>query len=270
MNKLVICGDSFAKGIGCKNLKTSPYGSLLAENLCMSMINLAKGSSTNFSIYLQAKYALEKYSSDIGLLLATTTCYDRLDWFPYDTNTNGQPKISNLDVNYHEYPPYHESSYIPECIEDHPMVDEVNYTGKMFTDNIMGIIDYWENFGSTDTHCGYYQRFHSEPKERMKLLYDYGVQIHDHKIDRIKSLGVFAMIHILCKKSNIKHIIGVDQWSYDLYSEVIDLENLVILDWVKLATEYPDTIGSLHTSEQGHCIASKIIQDKIKNNKWEF
>ena len=70
----------------------------------------------------------------------------------------------------------------------------------------------------------------------MKLLYDYGVQIHDHKIDRIKSLGVFAMIHILCKKSNIKHIIGVDQWSY----------------------------------EQGHCIASKIIQDKIKNNKWEF
>lgn len=268
MNKLVVCGDSFAKGIGCKNLKTLPYGSLLSDKLSMPIINLAKGSSTNFSIYLQAKYALEKYSSDIGLLLATTTTYDRLDWFPYDNDV--QPEISNLDVNYHEYPPYHESSYMPECVEDHPMIDEVNYTGSMFTDNIMGIIDYWENFGSTDTPNGYYQRFQSEPRERMKLLYDYGLQIHDHKIDRIKSLGVYSMIHILCKRANVKHIIGVDAWSYDLYSEVIDQENLVILDWSKLSTEYPDTIGSLHTSEQGHVMASKIMLNKIKSNTWEF
>ena len=268
MNKLVICGDSFAKGIGCKNLKTSPYGCLVSDNLSMPMFNLAKGSSTNFSIYLQAKYALQKYSSDIGLLVATTTSYDRLDWFPHDND--GQPDISNLDVNYHEYPPYHESSYIPECIEEHPMIDDDNYTGSMFTDNIMGIIDYWENFGSTDTPNGYYLRFQSEPKERMKLLYDYGLQIHDHKIDRIKSLGVYSMIHILCKRANVKHIIGVDPWSYDLYSEVIDLENLVVLDWGKLSTEYPDAIGSLHTSEQGHVIASEIILDKIKSNTWKF
>jgi len=269
MNKLVICGDSFAKGIGCKNLKTSPYGSLLSDKLSMPIINLAKGSSTNFSIYLQAKYALEKYSSDIGLLLATTTSYDRLEWFPYDND--GQPEISNLDVNYHEYPPYYESSYaLPECIENHPMMDDVNYTGSMFTDNIMDIIDYWENFGSTDTPNSYYQRFKSEPKERMKLLYDYVLQIHDHRIDRIKALGVFAMIHILCKKANLKHIIGVDNRSYNLYAEVIDPENLVILCWVNLSTEYPDTIGSLHTSEQGHVIASEIILDKIKSNTWNF
>jgi hypothetical protein len=78
------------------------------------------------------------------------------------------------------------------------------------------------------------------------------------------------MIHILCKKANLKHIIGVDQWSYDLFAEVIDPENLVVLDWDVLSTEYPDTIGSLHTSEQGHAIASKIILDKIKSNTWEF
>jgi len=268
MNKLVICGDSFAKGIGCKNLKTSPFGCLLSDKLSMPMLNLAKGSSTNFSIYLQAKYALEKYS-DIGLLVATTTSYDRLDWLAYDTDIQSD-NLSNLDVNYHGYPPYHESSYMPECVEDHPMIDEVNYTGSMFTDNIMGIIDYWENFGSTDTPNGYYQRFQSEPRERMKLLYDYGLQIHDHKIDRIKSLGVYSMIHILCKRANVKHIIGVDARSYDLYSEVIDQENLVILDWGKLSIEYPDTIGSLHTSEQGHVMASKIMLDKIKSNTWEF
>ena len=31
MKKLVVCGDSFAKGIGCRNLETEPYGSLVAK-----------------------------------------------------------------------------------------------------------------------------------------------------------------------------------------------------------------------------------------------
>ena len=33
MKKLVVCGDSFAKGIGCRNLETEPYGSLVANSL---------------------------------------------------------------------------------------------------------------------------------------------------------------------------------------------------------------------------------------------
>ena len=78
------------------------------------------------------------------------------------------------------------------------------------------------------------------------------------------------MIHILCKKANLKHIIGVDNWSYDLYAEVIDPENLVKLDWGVLSVEYPDTLGSFHTSEQGHVTASEIILDKIKSNTWSF
>jgi hypothetical protein len=37
MKNLVICGDSFSIGIGCHNLETEPYGSLLAKKLFSSM-----------------------------------------------------------------------------------------------------------------------------------------------------------------------------------------------------------------------------------------
>ena len=44
MKKLVVCGDSFAKGIGCRNLETEPYGSLIADKLGLELVNIAKGS----------------------------------------------------------------------------------------------------------------------------------------------------------------------------------------------------------------------------------
>ena len=46
MKKLVVCGDSFAKGIGCRNLETEPYGSVVANSLGLELVNIAKGSST--------------------------------------------------------------------------------------------------------------------------------------------------------------------------------------------------------------------------------
>ena len=54
MKKIVICGDSFNIGIGCRDLANEPYGQLLSKELGIPIINLAKGSSTNLSIYLQS------------------------------------------------------------------------------------------------------------------------------------------------------------------------------------------------------------------------
>ena len=59
MKNLIICGDSFSVGIGCSDLRTQPYGSLLSDKLGLNLFNLAKGSSTNLSIFLQVKYAIE-------------------------------------------------------------------------------------------------------------------------------------------------------------------------------------------------------------------
>ncbi len=56
MGNIVICGDSFSIGIGCHDLHNEPYGSKLANHFNKNILNFAKGSSTNFSIFLQVKY----------------------------------------------------------------------------------------------------------------------------------------------------------------------------------------------------------------------
>ena len=83
-NNIVICGDSFNIGIGCHDLATEPYAQLLGKELDKPVINLAKGSSTNFSIYLQAKYAVENLADKTDLVIVSHTSYDRVDWFPLD------------------------------------------------------------------------------------------------------------------------------------------------------------------------------------------
>ena len=74
MGKVVICGDSFSIGIGCHDLKNEPYGSLLAKELDKDIVNYSKGSSTNLSILLQVKYAIEK-NPDIDLLFIVVSCF---------------------------------------------------------------------------------------------------------------------------------------------------------------------------------------------------
>ena len=75
MGKLVVCGDSFSIGIGCHDLKNEPYGALLAKELDKDVINYSKGSSTNLSILLQVKYAIEK-NPDIDLICIGVTSYN--------------------------------------------------------------------------------------------------------------------------------------------------------------------------------------------------
>ena len=140
MKNLVVCGDSFSVGIGCHDLHNEPYGSLLAKKLGLNLINLAKGSSTNLSISLQVKHAVDNIP-DIELLIVGNTCYHRTEWFPEHAREDRE--ANNLNVNYHQYPPYGEGTY-PYLLE-HPMKDDSRYRGEMLTENWYGVIDYVEN-----------------------------------------------------------------------------------------------------------------------------
>lgn len=267
-NSIIICGDSFNIGIGCHNLATEPYGQLLGQTLNKDVINLAKGSSTNFSIYLQAQYAVEKYKDITDLVIVSHTSYDRVDWFPLDYNFP-QGEITLADVNYHQYPPYGEHTYHVHDQEirlNHPLTNDPNYTGAMFTDNLMGVIDYWENFGSQDTDSGYYARFRTEPKQRMKTLYDYGTTVHDSRINRIQTIGLMTMAHQLLKRAEINHLILTHEPDY--YIKFIDSINICELSWGQLSIDYPDDLPSWHTSAQGHQVAYNQILNKLKENKW--
>lgn len=267
-NNIVICGDSFNIGIGCHDLATEPYGQLLGQELDKTVINLAKGSSTNFSIFLQAQYAVEKYSNTTDLVIISHTSYDRVDWFPMDYDFP-RGEITLADVNYHQYPPYGEHTYHVKDKEirlEHPLANDPDYTGAMYTDNLMGVIDYWENFGSQNKDSGYYARFRMEPKTRMQVLYEYGRTIHDNKINRIESAGLMTMAHQLLKRANINHLILTHEPEF--YQKFIDSINICEVSWGQLSIDYPDDLPSWHTSAAGHKVVFDTIMKKIKDNSW--
>lgn len=263
-NKLIICGDSFNIGIGCNDLYTEPYGVLLANTLDMDLVNLAKGSSTNLSIFLQVEYAVRNIASHKDIVIVSHTSYDRVDWLPWDDNDKSP--ISNLDVNYHQYPPYGEGTY-HQILSKHPMHNDSRYKGRMFTENFLGVIDYWETFRKDDKDAGhYFAKFKNEPKERMKTLYDFATTVHDSRLNRIQSIGLMTLAHNLLKKHNINHLVLTGEPVE--YAKYIDSANIVELDWGKLSIKYPDEIKSLHTGPQGHKEAHDVILTNIKKLGW--
>ena len=272
---LVVCGDSFAKGIGCRNLETEPYGSLVANSLELELVNIAKGSSTNYSIFAQVLYAIE-HIDDIDLVLITSTSHDRIEWFKHNENPTKHHKdyLTNFDINYHEYPPYMPKSYLtlPEG-EQHIMSEEL-YNGNVLTENLVGIIDYVHNVVDKGLHSkdGYFKRFDNEPISRIKVLYDYALQIHDPRITKMHSLGAMAMCHIALKNANIKHLIGTEPIDNCKKFVFINKNNHIVIDWLDLARKYPDDIPTLHTSVKGHKIAANIALSKIyeldRTNGW--
>jgi hypothetical protein len=148
------------------------------------------------------------------------------------------------------------------------------YNGNVFTENLLGIIDYFDNVvdKGIDTPDGYYKRFNDEPKRRTRILYDYAQQIHDPRINKMHSLGAMAMCHIALKNANIKHLIGTDPIDGCKNFVFINDNNHIDLSWAGLAIKYPDDLPSLHTSAKGHRVAAKTALRRIyeldKKNGW--
>lgn len=262
VKSLTICGDSFNIGIGCRDLINEPYGILLSRCLNKPLINLAKGSSTNLSIFLQAKYAIEKLDTD--LVLVSPTSYDRVEWFPLDYEFPDR-ELSLTDVNYHEYPPYGSGTYMQQL--PNPMNNDKEYTGSMFTENYRGVIDYWETFASKNKDPGeYYKKFQNESNVRIKALYDFATTVHEPRINRLYTIGMMTMAHQLLKSAGIKHLILTHEVAE--YSKFIDQTNIVDFSWGQLSLDYPDDLPSWHTSAQGHVKAAEIVMTRLKENGW--
>jgi len=258
--KIVVCGDSFAIGIGCVELHKDSFGALLSRELGLDLVNLAKGSSTHFSIRLQALYAVEKFS-DMDLLIVGNTSYDRTEWF--STGTPSSVIVNNESVNYHQYPPYGENSY--KTLYEHPLAKDENYTGEMLTENYRGIVDYVETYLNHDKYSGYYQRFNTESPEKMRLLYEYYKNIHDDKIQKWYDVGIVALTHLYLKKKGVRHLILNDDPEC---LDFIDPLNQCNVSWGKLALQYPDSLKTKHTSENGHYVAFTTVMNKLRSNGW--
>ena len=260
--KLVICGDSFSIGIGCHDLHNEPYGSLLSKHLNLDLVNLAKGSSTNLSIFLQVKYAVENIK-DIEYLFVGTTCYHRTEWFPEDANPH--TLLDNTNVNYHQYPPYGHMTY--KYLLDNPMKNDKKYKGEMFTENYHGIIDYVDNILDKNNginNSDYFKKFKNEDNKRMRLLKDYYLYFFDARIQRQNDMGQIVMSHNLLRNKNINHYVLTHD--VDDLSSYIDKKNMININWGDLSIKYPDDLKSLHTSSEGHKIVYETILKKMVYN----
>ena len=268
MAALTICGDSFNIGIGCHDLANEPYGSLLSRQLDKPLINLAKGSGTNLSIYLQAKYAVDKLDTD--LVIVSPTSYDRIDWFPLDYEFDHRGYINLTDVNYHQYPPYGQGTYHAggNMLQlDNPMASDPQYRGGMFTENLNGITNYWETIIKQNIDGGdYFSKFQNEDIRRIKALYDYARYIHEPRLNRIHSIGMMTMAHQLLKNKGIRHLILTHE--VEFYSQYIDSTNLLDFSWGQLSLDYPDDLPSWHASAEGHKRAAEIVMARLKENGW--
>lgn len=258
MRPLVICGDSFNIGIGCRDLSTEPYGSLLATHYGLPLINLAKGSSSNFSVYLQARYAAAMPVKP-RLVIISLTSYDRGEWFPEDFEGHD---LDVRDVNYHQYPPYGEGSYLPDQRPPHPFEGDPRYRGRMFTDQYSALWDYTDNCRGKGGN--YYARFDREPLERIELVKSYFLDVFDHNIKRDYDLGMFAFAHLMMRSRGIPHVIMSHD---DRLNEFLPAENLLRHSWFDLATKYPDDLPSAHTSPFGHRLTFGRLVDHLDRHK---
>jgi hypothetical protein len=259
---LTICGDSFNIGIGCRDLINEPYGILLSKQLNKPLINLAKGSSTNLSIFLQARYAVENLDTD--LVIVSPTSYDRVEWFPLDYEFRDR-ELSLQDVNYHEYPPYGVGTYMQQL--PNPLANDPEYTGAMFTENYSGVLNYWDTFVGPNRDSGeYYKKFHNEDHDRIKALYDFARLIHEPRINRLYTIGMMTMAHQLLKSAGIKHLILTHE--VPEYGKFIDSNNILDFSWGQLSLDYPDDLPSWHTSALGHVRAAEIVITRLKENGW--
>lgn len=257
MGKIIVCGDSFSIGIGCEDLVNQPYGSLLSKEFNLELINLAKGSSTNLSIYLQVKYALEKYDN-IDFVCVGTTCNNRIEWFKEDSKSE-KTEITNEMINYHQYPPYVGKM---DIFGNHPLSDNENYTGEILTENFGGVLDYIEIIENNRPHdLDYVEKYKKEPIEKLKILRDFYLYIRDHRIQKIYDDAIISMIHNILKTKNIKHLILLDHNDLD---SLIPEKNLIKINWHRLCEKYPETKW-YHTSYEGHIEVFNKIKDKIKN-----
>jgi hypothetical protein len=264
--RIIVCGDSFNIGIGCWDLTTQPYGSLLAKHLNIPLINLAKGSSTNLSIWLQVKYAFENLNAGPDdLILVNETSSERINWFPDGYEHNHE--ITNLDVNYHQYPPYGPNSY-HQILPQHPMQNDPGYKGKMITENMRGVVDYIDNFvdNGIDQHGSYYSRLAEEPVQRVKLVKDFYLTVYDESISQIQSRALMTMCHVYLKNKNARHLMLLPYPG--MYINLMDESNTVQVDWGQLAVKYPDQIPSGHADERGHIEVFNTVLTKLKFNGW--
>jgi hypothetical protein len=255
--KFVVCGDSFSAGIGCVDMYTQPYGILVARHFNAEPIILARGSASNYAIYLQALHAADMEIKP-DLVIIAQTSYDRIEWVREDRQLHLNARLENL--NYHLYPPHQ----IAQPHHDSPMPFYLqgsgDYNPVILSEQIGGIDDCIKSRKKGTNVSKYYMRLRTEPTEKLELIRDYFVNIVDDAIKKDYDIGLLLQAYTYVVRKGIDCIVLTHEPKINNY---IDDKDIMFQDWYIMSKNYPDTIGSMHTSEEGHRDTADRLVTKI-------
>lgn len=255
-NKLVVCGDSFNFGIGCTNLYTQPYGVLVAKHFDAELIRLARGGCSNYACHLQAWHAAEWMQPK--LIIIGTTSFDRIDWVSENHSDMTYAAIRANNINYHEYPPH----LHPQPHHDKPMPfyfqGRDDYKPALLSEQISALNDYLSN-----TLNPFYRRLKTEPPKKLRMMMEYLTSVMHWDIKLNTDIGVILKAYTYSKNRGINcMVIGSDPQ----FTDLIPPQDLVHHNWFDFSLRYPDTIGSMHASEEGHAVFAKTLIERVKQN----
>lgn len=260
---MVLCGDSFNFGIGCRNLHTEPYGVLTAQHFGWDLIRLARGSASNYVIHLQGVYA-SKMNPKPHLVVIGTTSNDRVEWLAEGKELTEDPVLE--DVNYHLYPPHFENPPLHDAPLDFYLKDDPKYDPKILSEQVVAFSDYMYHVKVSGGLVPYYKRFHNEPMEKLSLIEKYYFDIFDYKIKRDYDNGVLYKAYMTVKKAGIPCIVASQDFAL---KELIDERDWFYQDWGRCSRLWPDSVGSMHTGEGGHADTAERLIEFIKEKGFE-
>lgn len=258
--KIVVCGDSFNVGIGLVDMEKQRYGRLIADELGTDLIVLARGSASNYSIFLQGVYASEMSPKPKCVILSVTS-YDRIEWLSNEFEDHVSVNLTHL--NYHEYPPHHHPQPHHQKPLDFYLKGSDDYTPKLLTEQVIAISEYL-NLINSGAGTNYYQRLHSESPDKLRmLLHHYLTVWGNNTIKRDYDIGLILSAYIKITNSGIHCLILSNDYNFN---NLIPKKDLINHSWGELSIKYPDTIGSLHADYPAHEHTAQLIIKRIKEN----
>lgn len=260
---IVVCGDSFNYGIGCVNQRTQPYSVLTSKHFNWDLVRLARGSASNYVIYLQGKYAA-KMDPKPHIVILGTTSYDRIEWLATGESFEHFPPQLE-DVNYHLYPPHHHLQPFHDTLLPFHLENNINYRPKILSEQMVAIPEYLHHAKTKGISLDYYKRLHTESADKLELINNYYFNIFDSAIKRDYDIGVLLMAYRIIKNAGINCIICTEEKQFKTL--VDDERDYFFPDWGRCTATWPDSAGTLHTGESGHeDIANRLISHIELNN----
>lgn len=255
---IVVCGDSFSYGIGCVDLSLSPYGVLVAKKFEANLIRLARGSASNFSIGLQAEYAAEKIKPQPDLIIIGMTSFDRIEWQAEGSSMARTDPVGLENLNYHLYPPHHIPSSPMKRRERFHLEGDPSYNPTILTEQASGLADYINHARrGNPIATGYFKRLNTEPIPKLDMIMKYYFDVFQGSIKIKYDTAIIFQSYMRCILLGLNAIIVTAQ--PNLFLGLVDPKHLCEVNWWQLSIDYPDSIGSLHTGEEGHRVAAERV-----------